>query len=82
MKCCTELSIYKDFILYLFLIWCLTLFDFSLRDSKFDVSSREFVSEDGEAIVGISGGKLEFWKFSQKVGFRIFPQEKGKGITN
>ena len=82
MKCCTELSIYKDFIVYLFLIWCLTLFDFSLRDSKFDVSSREFVWEDGEAIVGISGGKFEFWKFSQKVGFRIFPQEKGKGITN
>ena len=45
--------IYNDFVVNSFLIWHLTFFDFCLRNFKFDVSSREFVWEDGEVIVGI-----------------------------
>ena len=45
--------IYNDCVVNLFLIWYLTFFDFCLRNFKFDVSSREFVREDGEVIVAI-----------------------------
>ena len=42
-----------DFIVNLFLTWCLTFFDLCLCNFKFDVSSREVLWDDGEAIFGI-----------------------------
>lgn len=39
--------IYNDFIVTLFLIWCLPFFNFRLHNFKFNVSSLEFVWEEG-----------------------------------
>ena len=59
--------------------------DFSLRNFRLDVSSREFLWEDGEAIVGIPLLKIvEVWVFQifPKKGGSQFSHKKGGGITN
>ena len=64
MKCWTQVStlqyrgyIYEDFIVNLFLTWCLTFFQFRLQ--VWSVSSRDFLWKNVGVTVGKIGGSFK-----------------------